>query len=165
VTKLFIVVSLLLVSGLATIAQQPAATASSSGDQEVHAALEKFFTAFANLDWPAFRACFTDSATVFHPSAAHMRRTDSPSDFDAAWHEVFDRIKKQSGRTAAPYMDLKPGKLKIDLLSPEVALVTFHLPDPAIFGRRTIILKRFPSGWKIVHIHASNFALSTEAKP
>lgn len=158
--KFFLILSLLLAVNSATTAQQPPAATSPAENQELRAALEKFFAAFANLDWPAFRACFDDSATVFHPSAAHMRRTDSPSDFDAAWHEVFDRIKKQSGRSAPPYMELKPADLNVRLLSSDVALVTFHLPDQAVLGRRTVVLKKFSSGWKIVHIHASNFALS-----
>ncbi|GAC1630668.1 MAG: hypothetical protein NVS9B14_01560 [Candidatus Acidiferrum sp.] len=129
-------------------------------DQEVRVALDKFLAAFSNLDWPAFRSCFDDSATVFHPSAAHMRRTDTPAEFEAAWREVFERIKKQSGRSGPPYMDLKPADLSILLLSPDVALVTFHLPDSAVFGRRTVVLKKLSSHWKIVHIHASNFELS-----
>ncbi|HET9803277.1 MAG TPA: nuclear transport factor 2 family protein [Candidatus Acidoferrum sp.] len=159
--KFFVIVSMLLAANAATMAQQPSAAPSPVENQEVRLALEKFFAAFSNLDWPAFRACFDDSATVFHPSAAHMRRTDSPSEFDTAWREVFDRIRKQSGRSKPPYMDLNPADLNISVLAPGVALVTFHLPGAEVFGRRTIVLKKFADGWKIVHIHASNFALSS----
>lgn len=74
--RLFLL-SIFLAGSIATTAQAPATSAGEN--QEVRAALEKFLAAFSNLDWPAFRACFDDSATVFHPSQAHMRRTDSPS--------------------------------------------------------------------------------------
>jgi len=69
------------------------------------------------------------------------------------------RIRKNSGRDLPPYMKLAPQDLKIQLLSEDVALVTFHLVDGAKLDRRTVILKRGSGGWKIVHIHASNLVM------
>jgi hypothetical protein len=43
----------------------------------------------------------------------------------------------------------------VDNLSDDVALVTFHLVDGDTLNRRTLVFKR-ESGWKIVHIRASN---------
>ena len=122
----------------------------------VEQALASFLTAFDNLDWPSFAACFSDDATVFHPALPNVRRTDSRKDFESAWLGVFARIRASSGRSSPPYMDLKPRDLRIQFLSPDVALVTFHLFDWPATGRRSVILKRFPDGWKIVHLHASN---------
>lgn len=116
-----------------------------------------FLEAFNNLDWPAFRVFFDATATVFHPDAVHSRRVDSPEEFERAWQEVFQEIRKGSHRSSPPYMHLKPEDLRIEMLSADVALVTFHLVSPQRFGRRTLVWKRFADGWKIVHLHASNF--------
>ena len=127
--------------------------------QTVEQALSTFLTAFDNLDWPEFRACFNDRPTMFHPSAPNIRRVDTPEEFDAAWKLVFERIRKNSGRTAPPYMKLSPTDLRIDPLAENVSLVTFHLIDGQMLSRRTLIFRHYDDGWKIVHIHASNLPL------
>ena len=124
----------------------------------VEEALSVFLAAFDNLDWPAFQRCFSRDATIFHPSAPNVRRIDKPEQFEKAWLGVFERIEQSSGRHAPPYMNLKPLDLRIEKLSDDVTLVTFHLIDGDILNRRTIVFKRETNGWKIVHIHASNLA-------
>jgi hypothetical protein len=47
-------------------------------------ALLAFLTAFDNLDWQAFRNCFSRTATIFHPAAPNIRRIDSPDSFESA---------------------------------------------------------------------------------
>jgi ketosteroid isomerase-like protein len=123
----------------------------------VEQALSGFLTAFDNLDWPAFRACFAeDEVTIFHPGAPNLKRIDRPEAFEEAWLGVFARIKKQSGRDAPPYMNLQPKDLRIQILGPEIALATFHLIDGRILCRRSILMKQSSGVWKIVHVHASN---------
>ena len=119
-------------------------------------ALSAFLKAFDNLDWQAFRTCFSSTPTIFHPAAPNIRRIDSPDQFEKAWRGVFERIKKSSGRTSPPYMNLNPLDLRVERLSEDVALVTFHLVDGSTVNRRTLVFKRDPDGWKIVHLHASN---------
>ena len=126
---------------------------------EIEQALTAFLTAFDNLDWPAFRECFAPDATMFHPAPPNLKRIDSPRDFETTWLGVFARIKKTSGKDSPPYMHLTPLDLRLQLLSEDVALVTFHLVDGTTFSRRTIILKHGASGWKIVHLHASNLGM------
>jgi ketosteroid isomerase-like protein len=134
-----------------------AAAASAQGSsQGLQDRLTAFVKAFDDLDWPRFRDCFSSGATVFHPAAPNVRRTEGEKEFEKAWAGVFDRIRKQSGRSGPPYIDLQPKDLRIDQLSPDVALVTFHLEDGKMLDRRTLVLKRFGDDWKIVHIHASN---------
>jgi hypothetical protein len=93
---------------------------------------------------------------VFHPAAPNIKRIDSPEQFEKAWLGVFERIKKNSGRESPPYMSIKPLDLRVETLSEDVALVTFHLVDGNLVSRRTLVFKRSLEGWKIVHIHASN---------
>ena len=134
----------------------PPPQASTDANSEVRAAVDTFLRAFEALDWPAFRACFAEGATVFHPAPPHLLRTDSPESFERAWAAVFERIRRNSGRTSPPYFTLAPKDLRIQRLSDRVALVTFHLPQGETIGRRTVILEKLEAGWKIVHIHASN---------
>jgi ketosteroid isomerase-like protein len=131
-------------------------TPAQSKTATIEEALSAFSTAFANLDWPAFSACFSDTPTIFHPAPPNIKRIDSPDQFKKAWLGVFERIKQSSGRTGPPYMNLNPLDLRVERLSEDVALVTFHLVDGSTVNRRTLVFKRYPEGWKIVHIHASN---------
>ena len=128
-------------------------------EKSIEHALSVFVNAFDNLDWPAFRACFSSDATVFYPTPLIAKRVDSVGDFKQAWFGVFESIKKNSGRTEPPYMDLQPRDVRIDLLSNDVAISTFHLVNGNVVSRRTLVWKRFPDGWKIVHLHASNVTL------
>lgn len=123
--------------------------------------LSTFLLTFDNLDWPSFRVYFASDATIFHPATPNIKRIDSPEDFEKAWLGVFARIKKQSGRNAPPYMNLQPQDLKIQILSPEIALATFHLIDGDTTSRRSILFKQYSDGWKIVHLHASNITATT----
>lgn len=139
--------------------------ASAGATAEVRAAVDGFVRAFEALDWPAFRACFAEGATVFHPAPPHVLRTDSPETFERAWAAVFERIRRDSGRTAPPYFTLAPKDVRIQVLSEKVALVTFHLPEGQTLGRRTLVLEKLGAGWKIVHIHASNLTAPPASAP
>jgi ketosteroid isomerase-like protein len=57
-------------------------------------------------------------------------------------------------------MDIQPRDLELQM-SGTVAIATFHLDDrPGFLNRRTIVLRKQPSGWKIIHLHASEVATS-----
>jgi len=127
----------------------------------VEQALSTFLLAFDNLDWPLFRVYFASDATMFHPAAPNIKRIDSPEAFEKAWLGVFARIKKQSGRNEPPYMNLQPQDLRIQTLSSEIALATFHLIDGDTTSRRSIMFRKYSDGWKIVHLHASNITATT----
>jgi hypothetical protein len=53
-------------------------------------------------------------------------------------------------------MDLQPRDLRIEKLSEDAALVTFHSEDGRVLDRRTLVMKRESGEWKIAHMHASN---------
>lgn len=120
--------------------------------------LSGFVQAFDDLDWEKFRTFFTEDATVFHPAAPNLKRTDGREEFEQAWLAVFERIRKNAGKTAPPYMELQPKDVRIQYLDENVALVTFHLDDGKVLGRRTMVWKRDGQVWRIVHVHASNFS-------
>ena len=147
VRALLSLISLLLVL---TAASSPAET--ESVETEVRATLAQFITAFDNLDWDAFRSAFDDDAAVFYPRGV-PERANGRAEFERTFRIVFEQIRQ--GKTAAPFMDIQPRDLKLQIFG-EIAIATFDLDDrPGFANRRTIVLHRAGRGWKIVHLHAS----------
>lgn len=131
---------------------------SQAADADVRAALAHFIRAFDDLDWEQFRLAFDDNATVFYPRAM-PERANGRTEFERGFKTVFQQIR--SNKTAAPYMDIQPKELRIQLFG-GVAIATFHLDDrPGFLNRRTIVLKRTEKGWKIVHLHASEVSITS----
>src|SRR5438105_987238 len=61
---------------------------------EIRIFLDRFTTAFDNLDWPAFIALFDDDATVFYPSPPNAPiRATGRAEFEPAWQRVFEGIR------------------------------------------------------------------------
>lgn len=124
-------------------------------ESEVRKTLADFIQAFDNLDWNSFRSFFADDATVFYPREFPYR-ADGRQDVERYFQKVFDRIR--AGRTQGPYMDIQPRDLKLQMAG-DVAIATFHLDDrPGFLNRRTIVLQDQKTGWKIIHLHASEVA-------
>jgi ketosteroid isomerase-like protein len=134
------------------------AKSSASAELEVRGALAKFVSAFDNLDWESFRLAFDDDATVFYPRG-FPERANGRAEFEKTFKVVFEQIR--SGKTAAPYMDIQPKGMKLQMFG-DFAIATFHLDDRAGFlNRRTIVMTKTTAGWKIVHLHASEVSLTT----
>jgi len=126
-----------------------------SAEAEVRKTLSDFIQAFDNLEWDRFCAAFSDDATVFYPRE-FPSRANGRQEYEKTSQKVFDRIR--ADRTQGPYMDLQPRDLRLQLAG-DIAIVTFHLDDrPGFLNRRTIVLQKQPSGWKIIHLHASEVA-------
>jgi ketosteroid isomerase-like protein len=140
---------LVLATAAAPVDTQPYET-------EVRQTLSKFVRAFDNLDWEQFRGFFADDATVFYPREVPSRATGRKQ-IEAQFEKVFQQIRGKGSKP--PYMDLQPRDLNIQFFG-DVAVATFHLDDrPGVMNRRTIVLYKNASSWKIVHIHASEVAL------
>jgi len=146
--RVALVLALLLLS---SHAQQSTAQA------DIRLALSRFVRAFDDLDWNKFRLAFDDNATVFYPRGFPELATGR-AEFERTFRTVFEQIR--AGRDHAPYMDIQPKHLKIQLFG-DVAIATFHLEDRAGFlNRRTIVLQKQTAGWKIVHLHASEVSVA-----
>jgi ketosteroid isomerase-like protein len=128
-------------------------------ESEVRNTLADFIQAFDNLDWNKFRSFFADDATVFYPRE-FPRRAQGRDEFEKLFHKVFERIR--AGRTQGPYMDIQPRDLNLQI-SGDIVIATFHLDDrPGFLNRRTIVLKKQNSAWRIIHLHASEVAMPTQ---
>ena len=121
----------------------------------VATALHRFLTAFENLDWVPFRASFSETATVFHPAPGMADRVTGPRGIDSTFRAVFADIRAHA-TGGPPYHRLVPTDLRIQPLSPGLVLVTFHLRNAERLGRRTVIFRVEDTGWRILHLHASN---------
>jgi ketosteroid isomerase-like protein len=127
-----------------------------NAEQQVRDALARFVQAFDNLDWETFRLAFDDNATVFYPRAV-PERANGRAEFEKTFKMVFEQIR--GGKTVPPYMDIQPKQMKIQLFG-NLAIATFHLDDrPGFVNRRTIVLNKGATGWKIVHLHASEVSV------
>jgi ketosteroid isomerase-like protein len=130
---------------------------SAAPETEVRQTLSQFVQAFDNLEWDRFAAFFADDATMFQPRK-FARRAENKTEIESEFKQVFERIR--GNQTKPPYMDLQPNDLRIQMLGDNVAIVTFHLDDrPGLLNRRTLIWQYSKTGWKIVHIHASELAI------
>lgn len=130
----------------------------SSPEAHVRRTLSQFVEAFDNLEWERFAGFFADDATMFQPRK-FPRRAENKSEIEAQFRQVFEVIR--GSQSKPPYMDLQSRDLRVQMLTPDVAIVTFHLDDrPGLLNRRTIVWQHLKSGWKIVHIHASELALT-----
>jgi ketosteroid isomerase-like protein len=149
--------SLLLLSALVLPARAQENPGKGS-ETDIRKTLSDFIQVFDNLAWEQFRTAFADDATVFYPRA-FPRRADGRAEFEQTFRKVFEQIR--AGRSHGPYMDLQPRDLKIQMAG-NVAIVTFHLDDRLGFlNRRTIVFRKAESGWKIIHLHASEVQTSS----
>jgi len=73
----------------------------------------------------------------------------------AAIFQPFFAQVRQQRPNGPPYLTLEPCDVQI-VQQEESALVTFHLHDPGIFCRRTLVLIKQNGAWLIRHLHASN---------
>lgn len=155
----FLIAAVLLPSLPRITAEADQTPANDPREAEIRKFLSDFIQSFNNLDWEKFRNYFDDQATVIHP-ALFARRLDGRIEFEKAWLAVFEQIRTESGKSARPYMHLEPKDIETQTLG-EVAVVTFHLERSATsIGRRTLVLRKTPAGWKVVHLHASNVDLA-----
>jgi ketosteroid isomerase-like protein len=129
-----------------------------SRSDEVAAAVDRFLVSFENLDWERFRSAFADDATVFFPVPEPPRRYTGRAEVELQFRKVFAAIREASGRAAPPFHNLDPVDLRIEFPASDVAVVTFLLENEQRIARRSLVMRRDPTGWRIVHLHASNVA-------
>jgi ketosteroid isomerase-like protein len=154
---------LILVLGLAAC---PIAVAQES--QEIDdplVAVRGFLDAFSALDMPTFIAYFAEDATLFHPPFSGPEvfpsRVEGRAEIQRSFQLVFDMFRRNLDKSRPPYIDIRPQDLLLQSYD-DFAIVTFHLGTEANRQRRTLVLRKIESEWKIVHLHASSFDADAE---
>jgi uncharacterized protein (TIGR02246 family) len=83
----------------------------------------------------------------------------SGKDLTRGWQETLERYKKRYQAEGKEMGKLAFADVVIQELAPGVALVTgkweLTLSKEKVGGRYTLIMKKLPEGWRIVHDHTS----------
>lgn len=146
--------------GLALTAA-PAVALANDDRVSAEAALMAFLRSFAACDLPAMEGAFATDATNFDrltagagvpaPARASLKRAPGMPE---AMRQIALTLPKERPGPSYHRPDLIHDLL-VQVVG-DVALCTFHFDAPERLGRRTIVLVRRSSEWRILHIHASN---------
>jgi len=134
----------------------------STADNSIESATafaQHFLRVFENLDLAAFLHCFADDATVFFPAPEPASRFAGRQAIGERFERVFEGIRAGAA-SGPPWHRLDAEELAVQLLSPDAAVVTFHLRNEVRIARRSLVLRRTDAGWRIAHLHASNAAIA-----
>jgi len=102
-----------------------------------------------------FIACFADNATVFFPVPEPPERVNGKQAIHQRFERVFASIRSKA-KSGPPFHHLAPEDLKIQMMSGQTAVVSFHLRNSERIARRTLVLIETNGQWFILHLHASN---------
>ena len=102
-------------------------------------------------DLEAFMSGYWNSPELTFFSGAHESK---------GWQAALDRYKKNYQGAGHEMGKLEFANLRIEMLGPEAAFVRgeFHLTmsdGKTPHGLFTLVFRKFPDGWKIIHDHSS----------
>jgi ketosteroid isomerase-like protein len=108
-------------------------------------------TAWNRHDLEAFMTGYWNSPDLTFFSGAHESK---------GWQAAIDRYKKNYQGAGHEMGRLEFANLRIEILGPEDAFVRgeFHLimsDGKTPHGLFTLVFRKFPDGWKIIHDHSS----------
>lgn len=147
--KRFCFVFLLMIPPLALCGQVKNKSAADS--MAASQTLNELVDALSHLNLEKLTEQFTEDATAFFPpSSKRMQRASNRKEIEMTFGGFFENLKKQN----ITHLDIHPVDLRIQVLA-KTAVASFHLNDPELFGRRTIVLQKIKDRWLIVHLHAS----------
>jgi ketosteroid isomerase-like protein len=121
-----------------------------SSSDDIEQVMKAFLIPFSNGNVAEFMEFFADDAVVFFPSVNFAAmRVEGKANIGRTFEKVFKpRPEAATGRL------IQPQDLKVQPFG-DSAVVTFHLGSDSVRGRRTFVLQRIDSKWRIVHLHAS----------
>jgi ketosteroid isomerase-like protein len=120
---------------------------------EVEQVIKNFLVPFSKGNVSEFIEYFADDATMFFPGSA-LPSSPWPKMRVQGKNNIareFETVLKGLGAGAGLPGVIQPQNLLVQRFD-DTAIVTFHIPGG---GRRTFVLRRIGSQWKIVHLHAS----------
>jgi beta-aspartyl-peptidase (threonine type) len=113
--------------------------------------IEEQQAAWNRHDLEGFMTGYWNSPDLTFFSGAHEAK---------GWQAALDRYKQSYQSPGREMGKLEFANLRIEMLGPEAAFVRgeFHLTMPdgkTPHGLFTLIFRKFPAGWKIVHDHSA----------
>ncbi|MGD0508558.1 MAG: nuclear transport factor 2 family protein [Terriglobales bacterium] len=121
------------------------------GRVAIRKVIEEQQTAWNRQDLEAFMAGYWNSPDLTFFSGGHESK---------GWQPALDRYKKNYQGAGHEMGKLEFANLRIEILGPEAAFVRgeFHLTmsdGKTPHGLFTLVFRKFPEGWKIVHDHSA----------
>ncbi len=113
--------------------------------------LKQFLAAVMAMDHPKLMSFVDEDAQMFSPLGDYPARLDGRAAIGEQFATMMETIRTQQGGN----VNLDPQDLSARELAPNVTLVTFHLHLPGPLHRRSCLMTRGATGWRIAHIHAS----------
>ena len=122
-----------------------------AGPVAVRKVIEKQQAAWNRQDLEGFMAGYWNSLGLTFFSGAHESK---------GWQAALDRYKKSYQGAGHEMGKLEFANLRIEMLGPDSAFVRgeFHLTmsdGKTPHGLFTLVFRRFPEGWRIVHDHSA----------
>ncbi|MFZ1917744.1 MAG: nuclear transport factor 2 family protein [Terriglobales bacterium] len=144
---LALLVGLIMTSSIAGWSED----ASDAGRRAIRNVIEEQQAAWNRRDLEGFMAGYWNSPELTFFSGAHESK---------GWQAALDRYKKNYQGAGHEMGKLEFANLRIEMLGPEAAFVRgeFHLTmtdGKTPNGLFTLIFRKFPDGWKIVHDHSA----------
>jgi len=129
------------------MAQEPAGVARGT----IRKLIEDQQASWNRQDLEGFMSGYSNSPELTFFSGAHESQ---------GWQAALDRYKKSYQGAGHEMGKLEFANLRIEMLGPEAAFVRgeFHLTMPdgkTPHGLFTLVFRKFPEGWKIVHDHSA----------
>jgi ketosteroid isomerase-like protein len=145
----FLTVMFLIASAAAQIPHQSAS--SGNGKAAIEHVLRTQVEAWNRHDLDAFMAGYWNSPELTFFSGAKET---------SGWQGTLDRYRSKYNSPGHEMGTLEFSALRIEMLGPEAAFVrgAWHLTMPdskTPHGLFTLVFRKFPEGWKIVHDHTS----------
>lgn len=151
----FLLLMALVLQGTAPVTPAPSPGEATTDQAQVRAVLDAQVKAWNRGSVTTFMQGYWNSPeTEFVGSSGILR----------GWQRVLDRYRRSyPDRAAMGHLDFS--NLEITMLGPDAAMVVgqFHLKrqNDAPSGIFTLIFRKFPEGWRIIHDHTSQTATAT----
>jgi uncharacterized protein (TIGR02246 family) len=125
--------------------------AGDAGPRAIRKVIEDQQAAWNRQDLEGFMAGYWNSPELTFFSGAHESQ---------GWQAALDRYKKTYQGAGHEMGKLEFSNLRIEMLAPDAAFVRgeFHLTmtdGKTPHGLFTLVFRKFPGGWKIVHDHSA----------
>jgi uncharacterized protein (TIGR02246 family) len=142
----------LLVGAIATLAvSSMGQDAGEAGRTAIRKVIDEQQAAWNRRDLEGFMSGYWNSPELTFFSGAHESK---------GWQAALDRYKRNYQGAGREMGKLEFANLRIEMLGPEAAFVRgeFHLTmsdGKTPHGLFTLVFRKFPEGWKIVHDHSA----------
>ena len=137
----------------------PAERSWAADSAEAHVAAERFLAAFDSLQFDAFRSYFADDITMFFPFPQFAARVRGKQEVEEVFGSFMNAARE--GRINAgrpPVLGITARDLVVQMATRDVAVVSFHLGAEETPARRSVVFRKSPTGWEVIHWHASALA-------